>query len=362
MGGQGHPPDGSHDGAPGGSEDEYRGVVFDESFIRAAHLQESSARERVTDHAPAVRRRLTAHRRLSRQAIVLVLLMAVAFGTAVYMGVTRPGTPAAPPRPRALHMTVIPLAPQHPVPGEAHAAELFAHSPAAHFKTGGAGITLPTTWHAEHFSDGQVMTALTTAKDYLVESSLDPDVLTKGSVRPVRILVDPDQLPQFDRSFKHPAADGKHAPIGWLIRFDPTTTALADAHARTRGTLTAAETGPNTLQVTSDHTFVYALKAAGTAAHPQVSLFTVRRELVFRFDRADLRLHQAELLSAQVQAGPMSCPVGSADTFRPLLAGEKATPGGPNTGTDPYATGAAAELCGTLATKAEPTAASAQHG
>ena len=42
---------------PRGGEDEYRSVVFDESFVRAARLQEFSAQERIADHAPAVRRR-----------------------------------------------------------------------------------------------------------------------------------------------------------------------------------------------------------------------------------------------------------------------------------------------------------------
>lgn len=355
MGGQGQPPDGTPEGAAGGSEDEYRSVVFDESFVRAARLQEYSAQERVGDHAPAVRRRQTPHRRLSRQALVLVLLMAVAFGTAVYMGVTRPTRPVVLPRPEPLRMTVIPLAPQHAVPGAAHSADLFAHSPAAHFRIGGAGINLPGSWHASHFSDSQVISALSTAKDYLVESSLDPEVLSGGSVRPVRILVDPDQLDQFDRSFDHPRDDGRHAPTGWLIRFDPTRTELADPEIRVQGTLRVAELGADSLEVTSDHTFVYALRRAGAVAHPRVSLFTVRRELVFHFDRDDLRLHQAAVVSAYVQAGPLSCSTDSAEALRPLLAGERAKLGGPQAGTDPYATGHAASLCGTLAPTADPT-------
>ena len=64
--------------------------MFDESFVRAARLQEFSAQERMADHAPAVRRRPPLHRGLSRQALILVLLIAVAFGTAIYMGVRHP--------------------------------------------------------------------------------------------------------------------------------------------------------------------------------------------------------------------------------------------------------------------------------
>jgi hypothetical protein len=337
---------------PGGGEDEYRSVVFDESFVRAARLQELSAQERMVDHAPAVRRRHGLWRSLSRQALILVLLIAVAFGTAVYMGVHRPNRQTAVPRAEPLRMTVIPLAPVQAVPGADHATTLFTHSPAAQFRIGAAGINVPAERATAHFSEGQVVTALSTAKDYLVESSLNPDVLSGRAVGSVRLLLDPQQLDQFDRSMDHPTADGRHAPTGWLIRFDHTKAELADSEIRVQGSLRTTEISPGILEVTSDHTFVYALRPAG--GHGKTSLFTVRRQLVFRFDRTDLRLHQAELSGAYVQAGPLSCSDDSADRLRPLLAGQKAKPGGPHAGTDPYATGRAAELCGTLSPSAQP--------
>jgi hypothetical protein len=353
MGGTGDPPEGAPEGVPGGGEDEYRSVVFDESFVRAARLQEFSARERVDDHAPAVRRRPPLHRGVSRQALILVLLIAVAFGTAIYMGVRHPyQSPAAQP-PEPLRMTVIPLAPQSAVPGAAKADDLYAHSPAAQFRIGADGFTMPASRRTAHFSDSQVVTALTTAKDYLVRSSLDPDVLTGGVTRPVRILLDPQQLDQFDQSFDHPAADGRHAPTGWLVRFDPSRERLADSRIRVQGTLQAAEYDANTLEVVADHTLVYALRPTTSAAKAEVSLFTVRRELHFRFDRDDLRMHQTELVVSYVQAGPLACAEDSTSRLRPLLAGQTAKAGGP-AGTDPYATGSAPALCGSLATSAQP--------
>ncbi|MGW1026921.1 SCO2583 family membrane protein [Streptomyces sp. NPDC002577] len=356
MGGPGDPPEGVPEGAPGGGEDEYRSVVFDESFIRAARLQESSARERMTDHAPAVRRRPALRRGLSRQALILVLLIALAFGTAIYMGVRHPyQAPATAQPPEPLRMTVIPLAPHDPVPGAADTKALFAHSKAAEFRVGAEGITLPASRRTAHFSDSQVVTALTTAKDYLVESSLDPEVLTGGSVRSVRVLLDPQQLDQFDQSFDHPAADGRHAATGWLVRFDPAKAELADPQIRVQGTLNAVETDSGTLEVTSNHTFVYALRPAGADGDAKASLFTVRRELQFRFDRDDLRMHQAELVVSYVQAGPLSCSVDSAGRLQPLLAGQTAKAGGPAAGTDPFATDSAASLCGTLAPGAQPS-------
>ncbi|WP_327690994.1 hypothetical protein OG870_15580 [Streptomyces sp. NBC_00461] len=354
MGGPGDPPEGTPEGAPGGGEDEYRSVVFDESFVRAARLQEFSAHERMADHAPAVRRRTPLRRGLSRQALILVLLIAVAFGTAIYMGVRHPyQTPAARQPVEPLRMTVIPLSPQGRVPGAVDPEYLYAHSPAAQFRVGAEGIPLPASRRTAHFSESQVVAALTAAKDYIVRSSLSPDVISSQDVRSVRVLLDGDQLDQFDQSFEHPTADGRHQPTGWMVRFDQTRAQLADTKIRVEGTLQAVETDSATLEVTADHTFVYALKPTGADAKAQASLFTVRRELHFRFDRDDLRLRQAQLVVSYVQAGPLSCAEDSTNHLHPLLAGQTAKAGGP-AGTDPYATGGTTALCGSLATGAQP--------
>ncbi|MFI6660199.1 hypothetical protein ACIBL8_32215 [Streptomyces sp. NPDC050523] len=354
MGGPGDPPEGTPEGAPAGGEDEYRSVVFDESFVRAARLQEFSAQERMADHAPAVRRRPPLRRGLSRQALILVLLIAVAFGTAIYMGVRHPyQTPSARQPVEPLRMTVIPLSPQGKVPGATDPEYLYAHSPAAQFRVGAEGIPLPASRRTAHFSDSQVVAALTTAKDYIVRSALDPEVISSQDVRAVRVMLNGDQLDQFDQSFEHPVADGRHQPTGWLVRFDQTRAQLADSRIRVQGTLQAAETDSATLEVTADHTFVYALKPTGSAAKAPASLFTVRRELHFRFDRDDLRLHQAQLVVSYVQAGPLSCAEDSTNHLHPLLAGQTARAGGP-AGTDPYATSGFTALCGALAASAQP--------
>lgn len=321
--------------------------------MRAARLEELSARERTGDHVRAVRRRPGPHRRLSRQVVVLVVLITVAFGTAIYMGVRHPYGPPAAKRPDPLRMTVVPLAPQGRVPGSAKVADLFAKSPAAQFRVGAGGINLPAARRTAHFSEDQVVAALTTAKDYLVESSLDPDVIMGRTVRSPRVLLDPGQLDQFDRSLARPAADGRHAPTGWMVRFDPAKTAFAEPGVRVEGSLRAAEADKNTLEVASDHTFVYALRPARTDERAPASLFTVRRELHFRFDRDDLRMHQAELLVSYLQAGPLACAADTTRVLRPLLAGQKAKPGGP-AGTDPYGDADTTALCGTLAEAAQP--------
>ncbi|MGW3557727.1 SCO2583 family membrane protein [Streptomyces sp. NPDC000963] len=360
MAGRGDPPEGTPEGFPGGGEDEYRSVVFDEAFVRAARLQEFSARERMGEHAQAVRSLPSgAARSGSHQAVLLVLLVLLAFGTAVYLGVRNPYQPPVDQRAEPLRTTVVRLAPRAPVPG-GEPARLFAHSPAAEYRVGAAGINLPVTGRTTHFAGSQVVAALGIAREYLVASSLNPDVLTGATVRLPRLLLDPDQHEQFDRSMESPADDGRHAPAAWLVRFDPREVALADPAVRVQGTLRFEETGPDTLDVTADHTYTYALRPVARGAGPvaAASLFTVHRTVHFRFDREDLRAHRTELLSSTSEAGPQACDTDTTGSLKPLLAGARA-PGadaGPAV-TDPYATDrpAAPSLCGALSPKAQPS-------
>ncbi|WNI24819.1 hypothetical protein [Streptomyces sp. ITFR-16] len=360
MAHRGDTPDGPSDNGASGSEDEYRSLVFDESFVRAARLQEFSAQERMGEHARAVRSLPgRSFRTGSRAALVLALLIALAFGTAVFMGFRHPYQSPVGRRAEPLRMTVVPLAPRGAVPGGTP-AELFRGSPAAPYPKGAEGINFPVTRRTANFSDSQVVTALTTVKDYLVASSLDPDVLTGNAVRPVEGLLDPDQMDQFDRSMNEPYNDGQHAATGWLVRFDPAEV-TPDPEIRVRGTLRYAEVGADALEVVSDHTFTYALRPAvsGPQQSGGASLFTVRREMRFRFDREDLRLRRLEVQTSYLQAGPQSCSDDTTGALRPLLAGERAVSRGP-AGTDPYATGRpTAALCGTLDVSSLPSRAPA---
>ncbi|MFJ6796697.1 hypothetical protein [Streptomyces sp. NPDC091268] len=367
----GDPPNGTPDGIGGGDDefraDEYRSVVFDEDFVRAARIQEFSAQERMGEHSRAVRSRSLwsggyagsrtgSPGRGARQGMLLVLLIATAFAAAVYMGLRNPYVPPLERHAQPLTSTVVPLAPARTVPG-GRPADLYADSPAKQYRIGAAGITLPAVRRTHHFTESQVLAALTAAKDYLVQSSLDPDVLSGAASRPVRVLLDPDQLAQFDRSMLSPTGDGRHAATGWLVRFDPGVV-LADSRVRVSGTLAVEETGPDVLEVTGDHTFVYAVRpAAGPpTAADGASLFTVRRELRLRFDREDLAARRAELASAYVMAGPQDCAVDPAKGFRPLTAGAAPTTVGP-AASDPYASGRprlTGGLCGVLAATTGP--------
>ncbi|MDJ0384661.1 hypothetical protein [Streptomyces sp. G-G2] len=365
----GDPPDGTPEGIGGGEDefrpDEYRSVVFDEDFVRAARLQEFSAEERMGEHARAVRSRsmwssgaprthTSTPSRAARQGAMLVLLIAMAFGAAVYLGLRNPYVAPAQGHAQPLGAVVVPLAPTTTVTG-GKPTDLYAKSPAAEYRVGAAGITLPAVRRTQHFAESQVLAALAIAKDYLVQSSLDPDVLGAVASRPVRVLLDPDLLAQFDHSMSAPSGDGRHAATGWLVRFDPGTAVLADSRVRVSGTLGFEEVSADVLEVTTDHTFVYAVRpAVAGPALDSASLFTVRRELRMRFDREDLAAHRAELLSAYVMAGPQDCSADPAPGFRPLLAGAAPTTVGP-AASDPYASGTprrASGLCGVLASPA----------
>jgi hypothetical protein len=98
-----------------------------------------------------------------------------------------------------------------------------------------------------------------------------------------------------------------------------------------QGTLEASETNDGRLEVASDHTFVYALRGPGDSA---VSLFTVRRQLRFRFDHDDIQQGHVEVIQAEVAAGPLACGSAVQSAFRPILAGGTA-PGGV-VGTNPF--------------------------
>lgn len=357
MTGRGDPPEGTPDGVPGG-DDEYRSVVFDESFVRAARLQEFSAKERLGDHTPAVRdRRSWARTGISRQAIVLVLLIATAFAAAVYMGVQHPYQSSPQQAVEPLRSTMVPLAPRGEVPG-GRPEKLFENSPASQFRAGAEGVTLPSARRTENFTEGQVVNALSTAKEYLVKSAVDPRVLVGGAdaARPVRLLLDPGQLKQFDHSLDRPTDDGRHAATGWLMRFDSSQVALADTAVRVRGTMSIEERSPAALEVVAEHTFVYAVQSPQAKGDDHASLYTVRREVRLRFDRADLRDHHVEVAQSSVQAGPQACAADPVGYLRPMLAGQRAKSDGP-TGTDPYTTGrpTAPSLCGVLAPNAQPS-------
>jgi hypothetical protein len=360
MTGRAEPPEGTPDGTPGGGDDEYRSVVFDDSFVEAARLQEYSAAERLQDdeHA-AVHSRPGARtgRRPwgSGQGIALVVLIVVAFATAVYMGVRAPYPPPEPAPVQPMRVSMLPLAPRQAVPGGTP-ADLIAHSPAKNLrKSTDGGITMPPYHSTRHFSENEIRSALYDVQQYLIHSALDAEVLTGRQYREVRLLLDPAQQAQFDSSVENPRSDGRHAATGWMIRFDPQQVELAVPEIRVEGSIAYEEAGSDALDVTTDHVFVYALRPAGDDDSAPASLFTVRREMSFHFERADLRDHQLRVRNVELRAGPSACSSDQSEYLQPLLAGQKSTGRGP-VGTNPYdrSHDHPSAVCGELADSARP--------
>ncbi|GGO80842.1 SCO2583 family membrane protein [Wenjunlia tyrosinilytica] len=340
MTGRGDPPEGAPDGIPGG-DDEYRSVVFDESFVRAARIQEFSATERMRSDARAVRTRGRLHGSVSRQAFALILLIALAFGTAVYMGIRHPYRQPDTAVPTQATMAMIPLAPARGgEPPTGAPRDLFKKGPASQYRVGADGIALPAVRRTDHFSVSQVLQAAMAAKEYLVASSINPDVLMSRQTRPVRRMLAPEQQAQFDRSLTRPADDGRHAATGWMVRFDPAKVKLADQGVRVDGSIQVRETDADSLQVTTDHTFVYAVGSArgDGKADKAAALYTVRRELRLGFDRTALRESQPVLLESSSEAGPQLCSVDASMYFQPVLPGTLKSGGDPGKsgGTDPF--------------------------
>jgi hypothetical protein len=230
-------------------------------------------------------------------------------------------------------VALIPLVPTGLVQAVSTAAP-FDGSPAQDYRTGLAGLALPTDVNRiGGFAESEVRQAFDTAQEYLADSGLDPLAVTGGDVSKVRSLIAPGQLDQFDASLTRPTADGQHEATGWLVRFDPADQVrLIGNDVRVQGTLDVVETSDGKLEVTTDHTFVYAVTGPG-ASDGKASLFTVRRQMTFRFDHQDLQEHHIEVVEADVAAGPLAC-TAPVEGFRPILAGNS-TPGS-LTGADPY--------------------------
>ncbi len=369
MAGRTDPPEGTPGGAPGAGDEEYQSTVFDESFVRAARLQEASAQERLEADGEAVRSRSpdagsggSGGRTVPRQGIALALIILLAFAAAIYLGSNNPygtGAAAAVEPPVG---SVIPLAPDGEVPGSVDTEALYAASQAAEFGVGEGGVVLPDPRATAHFTREQVFTALTLAKEYVVASAVTEDVVTGETSAPVRELLGEDQQHQFDDALAGSAAEYPDAAdtwvTDWLVRFaadpsDPRVT-LADPLPRVDGRFTFDEVSEDVIEVAGQHIFVYAVRPADEPQAP-AALFTVEREIRLQFGKDELRDRQVMLRQTDVLAGPMDCAAETAAALDPLLAGERVTHSPATQATDPYAKGTAGTaVCGILAAGALP--------
>ncbi|WP_146057059.1 hypothetical protein [Streptomyces sp. SM14] len=319
-------PPGGPAGDPGNGDEEFRATVFDESFVRAAALQEYSAVQRLEQQTSPVRRRTIEEpppaprsRMLPRNGLAVAAVMLAAILIAVFLsngGTQRVANAAREPVPAA---TLLPLAPRGPVPG-AEAADLYAASPAAGL---GTDLVVPDGGETDGYSHDQVADALLLARRYVAAGTLTPDVLTGDAVAPVRSLLVPSQQRQFDRATR-PGADATAATT-FLIRFDSGAVRLADEEPRLEGDFEVSEESGR-LWVTARHLVAYALAPADDSDAP-ASLFLVRRVVALSFGTEELTAGQVVLERAETVAGPLDCAGPDTEAppgLLPLLAGEEA--------------------------------------
>jgi hypothetical protein len=331
MGDPGEPPEGVPEGGSG-SDDEYRSVVFDESFVRAARITELSAVERLGGAPRGIRHKL-GHGLLGslpRQALTLLLLIVVAFGAAVYFGLAAPHQGSAGPAGPELTTSFTALTPASGSVPTVDPSSPFANlAAAAGYADGSAGFGLPAArTSTAHFDQAQVSSAVDTVRRYLVASELSPAVLAQGETAPVRALVEPGEQGQFDQSTTAPSDDQQHLATGWMVRFDPMKVALAEDTVKVAGGVTVREADPSTLELTADHTLVYAVRPAGVTVSGPVTLYSIRREVRFELDRSDILNGQLRVLDTVEQAGPSSCAADQSEYLQPLAPGGS----GPATG------------------------------
>ncbi|NJP65274.1 hypothetical protein [Streptomyces spiramenti] len=337
--GRSDPPGGAAGEVPDHGDDEFRATVFDESFVRAASLQEHSAAQRLEPGTFPVRPRVTepsaparAGGLLPRNGLAVAAVLVTAVLIAVFLG-NSGLRPAARPGPDIVPAgSLLPLAPHGAVPSVA-TADPYADTAADDF---GTELVLPEARSVGDWDRDQVIDALVLARRYVTASSLTPDVLVGGAVAPVRALLTPFQQHRLDRALR--SGPGPVRASTFLVRFEPGTVELTDDGTRVEGAF-AVEQTQGRLSISARHRFAYALVPTGDPlAAP--SLFLLQREVVLSFGEEELRTGQVALESATTTAGPLDCAdPADATALRPLLAGQRvaATADGPTGGAGPPA-------------------------
>ncbi|NJQ08824.1 SCO2583 family membrane protein, partial [Streptomyces lonarensis] len=321
--GRSDPPGGAAGEVPDHGDDEFRATVFDESFVRAASLQEHSAAQRlepgtfpVHPRDPDPRPDGRSGRLLPRNGLAVAAVLVTAVLIAVFLGNSglQPAVHRSPDIVPA--GSLLPLAPQGAVPAAAP-EDPYAGSVADGF---GTELVLPEASAVGEWDRDQVIDALVLARRYVTASSLTPDVLVGGAVAPVRALLTPFQQHRLDRALR--TGPGPVRASTFLVRFEPGTVGLAEDGTRVEGAF-AVEQAQGRLSVSARHRFAYALVPADDPlADP--SLFLLHREVVLSFGEEELAAGQVALESTTATAGPLDCAdPADAPALRPLLAGQR---------------------------------------
>lgn len=162
--------------------------------------------------------------------------------------------------------------------------EPFRGSPAARWKDGTAGISMPEARATGWMTKEQVAQTLDKSLDFLAAASLDPDVLRGAKPTKAIALINPHQRDVQDylsAAFSEPSQENN--PLLLFSRFAPTKVRLVGDVVKTEGRITFREGERGAVEVTSDVTYVYPVVRA-TAGGDEVARTIVRRETVMSWD------------------------------------------------------------------------------
>lgn len=256
----------------------------------------------------AKRRRLVSALGLIALAGVLLVAMRPSLLTGHLPGA---GEPASGPLPAE---SVPPTA----APPDADAAdaptlsEPFRGSPALRWADGPAAIELPEAEPVGGMSRTRVAQALSTTRELLVATNLDPATLRGEKPSKALALIDPLQKEErtfLDQALAGPTED--QDPLTLFTRFDPDEVRPVGNVVKARGRMTFEAGEPGSVEVHADYTFVYPLRKAA-ADSGEVTRTVVRRQLTaVLYDPAKVRATPGKisLLRHVQRAGNTACDV-----------------------------------------------------
>ncbi|MEU2385743.1 hypothetical protein ABZ606_13905 [Streptomyces sp. NPDC012461] len=160
----------------------------------------------------------------------------------------------------------------------------FRGSPAARWQAGTAGITVPEARATGWMSKSEVARALSTTRDFLAASSLDPGVLRGERPTKAIALLNPHQKDVQEyvaTAFRTPSREND--PLMLFSRFEKSKVRLVGDVVKTRGRITYREGERGALEVSTDVTYVYPVRPA-TGGSDEIVRTIVRREVVLSWD------------------------------------------------------------------------------
>ncbi|WP_371674652.1 hypothetical protein OG985_41940 [Streptomyces sp. NBC_00289] len=214
----------------------------------------------------------------------------------------------------------------------------FRGSPAAQWSDGTAGIHLPAAQATGWMSKAQVAQALDRTRDFLGASSLDAGVLSGKRPSKAIALINPHQQDVQDflaTAFSRPSREDD--PLLLFSRFSTADVRLVGDVIKTRGRITYKEGDRGSVEVATDVTYVYPVRAA--SGSDEVARTIVRREVVMSWDdpaKVVIEPGTFSLVSYKVDTTNGGC-----DTFTgyltPEFRAERASSGsGDGPEVDPY--------------------------